>query len=88
MSKKEDLISRLKSKPKDFTIFELDTLMHYCNCEKSNQGKTSGSKISYKNIKTGVKVFIDKPHPGKILKPYIINRVISFLESVEELERK
>ena len=85
MSKKENLIQRLRSKPKDFTVKELDALMTQCGCEKSTKGKTSGSRIAYIHLETSRVLNMHSPHPKKELKPYMINDVINFLESVFDI---
>lgn len=85
MSQKEDLINRLKAKPKNFTIKELDSLMSKCGCEKSNRGRTSGSAIAYYHTATKRVFRIHSPHPKKELKSYVINSVISFLEEIGEI---
>lgn len=85
MSQKDDLIERLKGKPKDFTIFELDSLMSKCGCKKSNRGKTSGSAISYIHAGTKQILHIHSPHPQKELKQYAIKLVLEFLNQISEL---
>ena len=80
MSQKDNLIRRLKAKPKDFTISELDSLMSKCGCSKNNRGKTSGSAIAYIHDKTGRILKFHSPHPQNELKGYMIDKVIVFLE--------
>lgn len=43
MSRKK-LINKLRSKPKDFTFDELETLLDLLGFTKSNKGRTSGSR--------------------------------------------
>ena len=85
MSQKEELVQKLLSKPKNFTIFELDSLMSKCGCQKSNRGKSSGSAIAYVHRKTGRILKFHSPHPQKELKPYMVVLVIDFLTSVSEI---
>ena len=87
MSQKEDLIARLKSKPRDFEIRELEKLLRLCGCEKSNAGRTSGSAVKYTYVRAGVKrVFMfRKPHPENVLKKYIIEGAIEFLSDIGEI---
>ena len=87
MSQKEELISRLKSKPRDFELRELERLFGYCGCKKSNAGKTSGSAIRYTYVNGNVKrVFtLHKPHPEKTLKKYVLEAAILFLSEIEEI---
>lgn len=85
MSQKDDLISRLKSYPKDFEIRELDSLMGKCNCQKGNRGNTSGSAIEYSHIPTCRTFNCHSPHPEKVLKKYILKEAVKFLEDVGEI---
>ena len=85
MSQKDSLVERLLSKPKDFTIDELESLMSKCCCKKFNRGRTSGSAIAYIHEATGRKLKIHSPHPQKELKRYVIEDVIEFLELVNEI---
>ena len=79
------LVERLLSRPKDFTLQELDRLMGQCNCEKDNRGKTSGSAINYCHLPTKRVLSCHRPHPGSIIKPYLIKKVITFLREVNEI---
>ena len=49
MGKKEKLIERLKTQPKDFSFDEAETLLKYMSYRKSNKGKTSGSTLPRKS---------------------------------------
>jgi len=61
MGKKEKLIARLKTKPKDFEFSEAKTLLELCGYIMTNSGKTSGSRV---NFSKGLKIFrLHKPHP-------------------------
>lgn len=46
MGQKEKLIKRLKSKPKDFTFEEAETLLNYFDYVRSDKGRTSGSRVN------------------------------------------
>ena len=93
MPKKEDLMEKIwrKSIPKNFTVNELDALIHMgegdgnrgmCGCEKCSGGR--GSAIAYIHISTGRKLIFDGPHPGKELYSYQIKKVRTFLEDIGE----
>ena len=43
MGQKEKLIQRLKSKPKDFTFDDAETLLNYLDYIRSNKGKTNST---------------------------------------------
>ena len=47
MGQKEKLIRKLKSKPRDFTFEEAETLLGYLAYKKTNKGKTSGSRVMF-----------------------------------------
>ncbi|KPU43925.1 hypothetical protein OXPF_20900 [Oxobacter pfennigii] len=79
MSKKEKLVERLLSKPKDFTCEELVTLLGYFEYKQVNLGKTSGSRIAFSNSDKDY-IRLHKPHPTNILKPYQVEDVITALK--------
>ena len=62
MGQKEKLIQKLKSKPKDFTFDEAETLLKYLNYVRSNKGKTSGSRVMFIN-EDHEAILLHKPHP-------------------------
>lgn len=88
MSCKNKLIERLKSKPNDFSIQELDTLMNKCGFQKSNRGKTSGSAIAYVHIETKLVFKIHAPHSPPILKRYQVEQALDYLKLVNEIWMK
>lgn len=77
MSKKDKLITRLLTKPKDFTFDEMESLLSYFDYHPKPGGTGSGIKF----IKTGSNEVINfhKPHPNGILKRYILDQVIEKL---------
>jgi len=77
MGEKEKLIKRLKSKPRDFTFDEADSLLMSLGMKKSNKGRTSGSRIEYSL--GDMKIQLHKPHPRKELYMYQINNLLSEL---------
>ena len=79
MSKKEKLIKRIKSLPKDFTFSELVTLLGMLGFSMSDKGRTSGSRVMFRNPKTDEKITIHKPHPASILKSKTLKDVVDIL---------
>ena len=69
MGQKEKLIKRLKTKPRDFTFDEAETLLGYLTYARSNKGKTSGSRV-----------MLHKPHPRKELLEYQVKQLLEVLE--------
>lgn len=78
MGTKEKLIERFKSQPSDFTFDEMEKLLSIFGYVKSNKGKTSGSRVIYKN-ENKRPIMIHKPHPGNIIKVYAMKQVLNDL---------
>lgn len=78
MSKIEKLIARLKSKPTDFTWEELIKVLAHFGYVESKTGKTGGSRRKFINNLDDV-ISLHKPHPGNIVKHYVIKQVIEQL---------
>lgn len=68
MTAKDKLITRFKTLPKDFTYDELCKLLKGFGFEKSNKGKTSGSRVRFINTESKTVIDLHKPHPGSIMK--------------------
>lgn len=85
MGQKEKLIAKLKSNLKTFTFDEAETLLGYFGYYRNNKGKTSGSRVMFKNSLTGTKILLHKPHPRKELLDYQIKQLIEQLEKEELL---
>lgn len=79
MGTKEKLIERFRSLPTDFTFDEMEKLLSYFGYERSNKGKTSGSRVIFKN-QLGRPIMIHKPHPGNIIKGYAMKQVYNDLK--------
>ena len=78
LSRKDKLIVRLKSKPKDFTFNEAKMILELSGYILSNSGKTSGSRVCFTR---GQKVFrMHKPHPRKELLHYQVRELIDELK--------
>jgi hypothetical protein len=80
MSRKEKILKRLKSKPKDFTYEEAKTLLLQLGFEEDKKGKTSGSRVLFRNIKENISIELHKPHPSNVLKSYQINILLKNLK--------
>lgn len=80
MTKLDKLKARLLKKPKDFTFEELSNLLNKLGYEKMKLGKTSGSRIAFCHEKSKHLIRLHKPHPGNIIKSYLIQQLIDELE--------
>lgn len=79
MSSKDKLIARFKTLPSDFTFDELERMLSILGYTKSNKGKTSGSRVIYKDEK-GHPIMIHRPHPGNIIKGYAMKQAYDELK--------
>ncbi len=77
MGTKEKLIARFKKQPKDFSWDELVRLFSLLGYEITQKGKTSGSRVIFVNGESSYTAH--KPHPGSIVKGYVMKQVLEFL---------
>lgn len=77
MSKKDKLLGRLFTRPIDFEWAELRTLLIGLGYEEIG-GK--GSRVKFYNLKLESLINLHKPHPGNIIKQYLIQQIIEKLE--------
>ena len=82
MTRKEKLIQRLKSKPKDFTWNETTSLLTGLGFSEVKKGKTGGSRRRFIDS-NNVVITLHKPHPGNILKRYQIEQIIETLSGCD-----
>ena len=73
--------------PSDFTFDEMQRLLEGYGYVRSNKGKTSGSRIIFKN---GDKrpIMLHKPHPGNIVKEYAMKQVLEDLRAAGFMNEK
>lgn len=81
MSTKEKLIERFRELPKNFTFEETVKLLSIFGYKKHNKGATSGSRIRFKNAETGLYIDLHKPHPGSIMKEWMMKTIYQHLKS-------
>jgi hypothetical protein len=77
---KEKLIARFISLPNDFTWDEMQRLLIFLGYTPGNKGKTSGSRVIFKNAGKRP-IMLHKPHPGKIIKEYALKQVYDYLKN-------
>jgi len=78
MSRKDKIINRLKSNPKDLTFDEVCNALKSLGFKMSKAGKTSASRV--KLWKGGIPIDLHKPHPRKELLEYQMKQVLELLE--------
>ena len=79
MGQKEKLIRKIKSNPKDFTFDEAETLLGHCTYDRSNKGRTSGSRVMFVSPQHPP-ILLHKPHPRKELLAYQVKQLVNVLE--------
>lgn len=79
MGQKEKLIKKLKSKPKDMTFEEAETLLKYLAYIRSDKGRTSGSRVMFTSNEHAP-ILLHKPHPRKELLAYQVKQLVEILE--------
>lgn len=50
------------------------------------KGKTSGSRVIFRNVKEKISIELHKPHPSNVLKSYQINNLIKSLEKWSDVK--
>jgi hypothetical protein len=78
MGRREKLVARLKGRPKDFTWDELVRLLDGLGYIEAATGKTGGSRRRFIH-ETAPTIALHKPHPGNIVKMYVIDDVLRIL---------
>ena len=81
MSKKVKLLKKFLKVPpkKDLTFEELESLLLSCGCKKV-EGKGSAVKFYHKD--KDLLINLHKPHPGNILKVYLIKQIHPKLKEI------
>lgn len=81
MSKKDKLIKKFLTKPvrSDLTFDELESLFSILGYIK-REGK--GSRVRFSNPETGDIFTIHRPHPGNILKTYVVKEAINKIKGL------
>ena len=85
MKKKDKLLERFLSAPKDFTYDELKTVLNNLGYEEDNKGKTSGSRVAFVHKIINDYILIHKPHPNKIVNRVYMKNIIKELISKQIL---
>ena len=78
MSRRDKLIGRLKSRPKDFTWDELVRLLEGLDYAEATTGKTGCSRRRFLHASAPT-ITLHRPHPGNIVKMYVIDNVLRVL---------
>ncbi len=78
MTRRDKLLARLKSRPRDLTWDELVRALEGLGYAEAAAGRTGGSRRRFLHP-TAPLIALHKPHPGNIVKMYVIDNVIEIL---------
>jgi predicted RNA binding protein YcfA (HicA-like mRNA interferase family) len=78
VSRREKLIVRLKTRPKDLTWDELVRLLQGLGYREVATGKTGGSRRRFVHASAPT-IALHKPHPGNIVKSYVVDELLRLL---------
>jgi hypothetical protein len=78
MGRRDKLIARFKTKPKDFSWDELVRLLEGLGYREAASGKTGGSRRRFVHASAPT-IALHKPHPGNIVRMYVIEDVLRAL---------
>lgn len=79
MNKKEKLIKRFRTLPRDCTFEEVVSLFQSFGFELENKGATSGSRIKFYNEADQNAYIMHRPHPSNIIKGYMMRDILNFM---------
>lgn len=79
MTKREKLLDRLLTKPKDFTWEEISKVLNGFGYKQISFGKTGGSRVRFVSPDYPP-IILHKPHPKPILKRYQLEEIINLLK--------
>ena len=77
MTKKDKLLARLFSKPRDFEWSELKALLKGFGFEEVSG---TGSRVRFHDPKSGRIINLHRPHPGNAVKQYVLDLLIDELK--------
>jgi len=78
VTRRDKLVARLRSRPRDFTWDELVRLLNALGYRESTAGRTGGSRRRFVHP-TAPTLAFHKPHPGNVVKMYVVDAVIETL---------
>jgi HicA toxin of bacterial toxin-antitoxin, len=81
VSRHEKLLERFLRLPKDFTYDELKKCLASMGYDETKKGKTSGSWVAFVNQESKHIIRLHKPHPGNIVKSYVLEQIYEELKN-------
>ena len=87
MSQTVKLLARFLGKPKDLTWKELVSVLEIFGYHELRSGKTGGSRRKFADLEKRI-ITLHKPHPGQIVKVYMIEQVIENLKENGKIKNR
>ena len=78
MARRDKLIRRFRDRPRDFTWQELVRLLEGAGYAEVGTGRSGGSRRRFVHPDAPA-ISLHKPHPGRIVKMYVIDDVLRLL---------
>ena len=78
MTQRDKLIRRFRSRPRDLAWDELVRLLRGIGYVELRTGRTGGSRRRFVHADAPA-ISLHKPHPGNIVKTYVIDEVLRLL---------
>jgi hypothetical protein len=75
MTKREKLLQRFLSKPKNFTFDDLRRLLKSFGYQEAKTGKTSGARVGFYNRELDDMIKFHKPHPSNVMKQCYLREI-------------
>jgi predicted RNA binding protein YcfA (HicA-like mRNA interferase family) len=82
MTRKQKLLYRLLSRPRNFSWDEAVAVASACGFELF---RNDGSARAFRHRLSGVKLYLHEPHPEKILLRYAVDRLIEALRNAGDI---
>lgn len=79
MGRKEKLVEKLLGDSHGMTFAEVETLLGLLGYERTNKGRTSGSRVSFLSD-SHPPIMLHKPHPRKELLEYQVKQIVAMLQ--------
>lgn len=87
MTKKEKLVDRFLTRPKDFTFKDVESLLKAVGFEKGKPGRTRGARVFFYHYESGLKIKLHKPHGNKkALYGYELDLVQEVLRALDQFQ--
>lgn len=80
MSKKEKLLERFLTRPRDFTFYESEPLLRIFGFSRDDGGRNSGSRVRFVHP-SHPPISLHRPHPGNVLKRYQLEQIEAYLRA-------